>query len=140
MKQVVDDASINEDEESRKNICCTACTISKDMLNWFKVLWQLDDNKLQEINGTDYTLYLVFLRYSAFLCAVITMFNCVLMIPLYASGSPSEIDQKIIDDGTKMNVLTVLNISARDTKMMVAFFIALFVFPGFALIMIMRYR
>ena len=46
LKQVVDDASINEDEEQRKNICCTACTISKDMLNWFKVLWQLDDNKL----------------------------------------------------------------------------------------------
>ena len=62
------------------------------------------------------------------------------MIPLYASGSPSEIDQKIIDDGTKMNVLTVLNISARDTKMMVAFFIALFVFPGFAMVMILRYR
>ena len=137
----MDDAQITEDEEQRRNICCAACTISKDMFNWFKVLWQLDDNKLQEINGTDYTLYLVFLRYAAFLCAVITMFNAVLMVPLYASGAPSQLDQdQSINNGTKMNVLTVLNISARPHKMMVAYFVALFVFPGFALLMIARYR
>ena len=68
------------------------------------------------------------------------MFNCVLMIPLYASGSPSEIDEQAIEKGTKMNILTVLNISARNTKMMLAYFVALFVFPGFGLIMILRYR
>ena len=47
-----------------------------------------------EINGTDYTLYLVFLRYAAFLCSVITMFNAVLMVPLYASGAPSQLDKE----------------------------------------------
>ena len=63
------------------------------------------------------------------------------MVPLYASGSPSKLDQeKSIDNGTKMNVLTVLNISARPSKMMVSYCVALFVFPGFALIMILRYR
>ena len=39
LNQVLDDANISEDGETRKNICCFACTISNDMFNWFKVLW-----------------------------------------------------------------------------------------------------
>ena len=26
---------------------------------WFRVLWKLDDDQMQKMNGTDYTLYLV---------------------------------------------------------------------------------
>ena len=39
-----------------------------------------------------------------------------------------------------MNILTVLNITARPTKMMVSYCVALFVFPSFALVMILRYK
>lgn len=40
------------------------------------------------MNGNDYTLYLVLLRYSAYLCLFITLMNLVLMIPIYATGDP----------------------------------------------------
>lgn len=40
------------------------------------------------MNGNDYTLYLVFLRYAAYLCAIITVINLVFMIPIYATGDP----------------------------------------------------
>lgn len=100
LKQAVLDASIDEEVEeqerrSRGNCCIYLCGWiygAKDMFNWFKVLWQLDDNRLQEINGSDYTLYLVYLRYASVLCAVITLFNCCVMVPLYASGEPLELD------------------------------------------------
>ena len=108
------------------------------MFNWVKVLGKLDDDKFKEMNGIDYALYLVFLRYTGYLCGFISIFNVVLMVPLYASGSPSEIDQEQ-SASTTMNVLTVLNISGRPAKMQFTFFVALFVFPGFALVMIWMY-
>jgi len=40
------------------------------------------------MNGTDYTLYLVFLRYAAWLCLVITAIDIVVFFPLYATGDP----------------------------------------------------
>jgi hypothetical protein len=58
------------------------------MFNWFVVLWNINDKKLIELNGVDYTLYLVYLRYAATMFAVMTAFNCLVMIPVYASGKP----------------------------------------------------
>lgn len=40
------------------------------------------------MNGTDYTLYLVFLRYAAIVCLLLTVLNVVLLIPIYVSGDP----------------------------------------------------
>lgn len=57
------------------------------MFNWFKILWGLNDDKLIEINGIDYTLYLIFLRYAAVFFGLLTMFNLVCMIPIYATGN-----------------------------------------------------
>lgn len=58
------------------------------MFNWFKVLWNIKDQDLIQLNGVDYTLYLVYLRYAATLFTAITLFNCLVMIPVYASGKP----------------------------------------------------
>ncbi len=55
---------------------------------WFRVLWKLDDDQMQKMNGTDYTLYLVYLRYAAWLCLIITAANFSIIIPIYATGSP----------------------------------------------------
>jgi len=64
------------------------------MFNWFKVLWNLTDEKLLELNGADYTLYLVFLRYNANFFAILTLFNIIFMVPMFVSGEP---DQKALD-------------------------------------------
>jgi hypothetical protein len=58
------------------------------MFDWFKALWHIDDKKLVQICGTDYALYLVFLRMSAVLLFCITIFNCVIMVPIYMTGEP----------------------------------------------------
>ena len=56
------------------------------------MVWQLDDDDIQKMNGTDYTLYLVYLRFAAWVCLVITIINCLIMMPLYASGKPKNED------------------------------------------------
>ena len=140
MNNAVDEANIEDDDEQRRNICCFAIVISKDMFNWFKVLRSLDDNSLQEMNGTDYTLYLVFLRYMAYLCGCYSILNFFLMIPIYASGKPD--DTEVMDNNTDsiMDFLTVLNITGSEGKMIFTYLIALFVIPGMAVYMIHLYR
>jgi len=44
------------------------------------------------INGVDYTLYLIYLRYCACLFAVISFVDLVLVIPIYVRGDPMPID------------------------------------------------
>ncbi len=87
------------------------------------------------MNGTDYTLYLVFLRYMAYLCGCYSILNFFLMIPIYASGKPD--DTEVMDNNTDsiMDFLTVLNITASEGKMIFTYLIALFVIPGMAVYM-----
>jgi Late exocytosis, associated with Golgi transport len=75
--------------ESRCSRCAHHFNATQGMFNWFVVLWNIKDSRLVEINGVDYTLYLVYLRYAATLFAAITLFNCMVMIPIYASGDPT---------------------------------------------------
>lgn len=62
------------------------------MFGWFKALWYLNDDMLFEICGTDYTLYLIFLRMTSLLLFVITIFNAVIMVPIYVTGDPMPSD------------------------------------------------
>lgn len=59
------------------------------LFNWFTVLWRLSDEKLVAINGTDYTLYLIFLRYCAVFFGCLTVFNLIFMVPIYITGDPA---------------------------------------------------
>jgi len=55
-----------------------------------KVVRNIDDEKLLVMNGIDYTLYLVFLRYAAYLFATLSLFGIVFMLGIYASGDPKK--------------------------------------------------
>ena len=90
------------------------------MNNWFRVLWKLDDPKLVEINGIDYTLYLIFLRYSAIFFLFLTVFNGVMMLPIYVSGNPTK-------DVISMEKITVLNIQVSPKKIIATYFMTLMV-------------
>lgn len=76
------------------------------------MLWKLDDDQIQEMNGTDYTLYLVYLRYCAYFCLVLTVINAFIMIPLYVGGTPATVDDWRTNGASAMNNLTILNITA----------------------------
>jgi len=66
--------------------CCPKCAMFS---NWFKVIRSIDDEKLLAMNGVDYTLYLVFLRYAAYLFLALTLFDVIFMLAIYASGDPA---------------------------------------------------
>lgn len=89
------------------------------MFNWFRVLWNLTDDKLLELNGADYTLYLVFLRQTAKFFAILSIFNAIFMIPMFISGDPvANLPLK----PTIMNTVTVINVTNNDGKMMFTYF------------------
>lgn len=71
---------------------CFTCFNFEPLSNWVKIVWQLNDDQIQKMNGTDYTLYLVYLRYAGWVCLILTLVNCSLMIPIYASGKPMKDD------------------------------------------------
>jgi len=95
------------------------------MFNWFKILWNLSDDKLVEINGLDYTLYLVFLRYSALFFACLTIYNLIFMIPVYVTGSPDP--DAPSSSNTTMNQITILNVTKNNGKMAFTYFSSLFI-------------
>ena len=111
------------------------------MFNWFKALWHLDDNQLKDICGTDYALYLIFLRMSAILLACITLFNCVFMVPLYVTGEPMPSDDyRLVETMSKMNAATILNVTGTEYKMILAYICAVVLIPIAAFYMINKFR
>lgn len=107
------------------------------MNNWFRVLWHITDEKLLEINGADYTLYLVFLRQTAKFFAVVTVFNAIFMIPMFLSGEPvPELPLK----PTIMNNITVINVTENPGKMMFTYFSSILLMSGLGFALIFQYR
>ena len=107
------------------------------MFNWFKILWNLTDEKLLELNGADYTLYLVFLRQTAKFFLVITVFNAIFMIPMYFSGSPAPIGPL---SKTIMNTITVINVTENNGKMMFTYFSSIVLVSCLGFYLIIQYR
>ena len=85
----------------------------KGLFNWFKVLWNITDDNLIEINGIEYTLYLVFLRYASLFFYAITMLNLVCFIPIYLTGTPNTSPLFIVKYETTMNNITVINVTNK---------------------------
>lgn len=145
LQQVMEEAHIEVQTHSQRGRCCQItfawCYGFRDMFAWFKALWHLNDDQLIEICGTDYTLYLIFLRMSAILCFVITIFNGVVMVPIYLTGEPmASDDYKKVDTISKMSAATVLNITSTPSKMIFAYVCAVVVIPGLAITMIYKFR
>ena len=93
------------------------------------------------ICGTDYTLYLIFLRMSAILLFFITIFNGFIMVPLYTTGDPMPSDDyHLVDAMSKMNAATILNITGSPSKMIFAYVCAIVLIPSFAFAMIYQFR
>ena len=109
------------------------------MFNWFKLLWSLNDERLIEINGFEYTLYLVWIRKLAIFFAFITLFNGTFNMPTYLTGYP-EIDPlthapKSLN--STMDEITLLNVTGREPKLAFAFLCQLIV-PACLLFFILR--
>ena len=95
---------------------------------------------MQKMNGTDYTLYLVYLRYAAYFCFVITLINLGVMIPLYVSGEPAQADNWKTLGYSSMNNLTILNITASQDKFDFVYLFTILVVSALAYWMIFLYQ
>ena len=115
-----------------------SCWSKLMIFNWCKVLYKLEDDQMQKMNGTDYTLYLVFLRYAAWLCLVITLINLVIFFPLYASGDPTYRDKH--QNWSSLNKFTFLDITANNGKCLFMYIFTLIVMSGLTGIMLVWYR
>lgn len=112
--------------------CCDYVT------NLSKILWKIDDKMLLELNGSDYTLYLIFIKHSIGVFLALTAFALVFLYPIYASGDPDGGTPDQFQD--KMNKLTIGNVSANDGKMVFAYFCAVFIIPIWAAVALWFYR
>lgn len=95
---------------------------------------------MEKMNGIDYTLYLVYLRYAGWLCLILTIINCVTMIPIYASGKPKNVDDWRQQNKSSMNNLTILNITDSEYKFDFVYLYTIIFVSGFAYCMIIFYR
>lgn len=102
------------------------------------MLWSISDDQLVELNGIDYTLYLVFLRYVAVFCAGLTLFNCIFVLPCYLSGEPSRSDKASYP--STVFKITAINITGDEGKLIYIFIITMVITPLFAYYMLRKYR
>ena len=89
-------------------------------INWFKILYKTSDEDMKIISGTDGALYVMFLRFVSLLFLVLTVVNCIFIIPIYISGDPSPKQLAALYQQNQtyydLYKVTVINISDNGTK------------------------
>lgn len=70
-----------------------------------------------ELSGTDLVLYLKYLKMSAYLFLLLSVINCAIMIPIFATGHPLQ----GLPDNIDLSKVTVVNALGSDSKVWVAF-------------------
>lgn len=60
-------------------------------MDWFYILRNFTDNDLKVICGTDGALYIVFIRYAAIFFGIMSAFNLIIFVPIYATGYPKSL-------------------------------------------------
>ena len=81
--------------------------------NWFKVMWKIDDKLLLKLNGTDYTMYIIFLKHALFVFSVISIFAIIILWPTYATGTES-IATIDVFDLDPMDKLTLIHATSNS--------------------------
>ena len=84
--------------------------------NWFKLLWRIKEEDLQELQGTDHVIYMKFVKYMSNLFFGIMCFNLLLLLPIYKTGSAS--DQFQVSDFTQ---LTIINVTGSPNRIWASF-------------------
>lgn len=113
----------------------------KSVTQWIKLLRRIDDHKLQKICGTDIALYVIWLRYAAVFFGVISVIN-ILIIAVYLSGTPKAEDdfrQGIGYDSSVLQMLTILNISNTQYKVILTYFNCTVTITGLTLFFVFKY-
>lgn len=76
----------------------------------------MDECDMIELSGTDLVLYLKFLKMSAYMFLLLTVINCAIMIPIYATGHPLGGQPDNID----LTKVTIINALGSTTKVWIS--------------------
>ena len=76
----------------------------------------MDEPDMIELAGSDFTLYLKFLKFTAIMFLLLSLINCAILIPIYATGKPRE-NEVVIN----LSKITILNIFGSREKVWVSF-------------------
>lgn len=114
------------------------------VLDWFHILRAISDEDLRSICGGDAALYLLFVRYAGLFFFGMTLFNCAILIPIYATGEPSDpnllIDKDISGDQViSLLVITVLNVTGTPAKMITVYILILGFYTAGTLLLMFFY-
>jgi hypothetical protein len=99
--------------------------------NLFKVMWKIDDELSFKLNGTDYTLYLCFLKHCIWVFTILVIFGCIFLFPVYETGTQND-EAKEKYDQDPLNNITLINITNDDKRMLWAFLVSQVVVPTWA--------
>jgi hypothetical protein len=113
-------------------------------LDWFHILRAITDEDLRSICGGDAALYLLFVRYAGIFFFSMAIFNCVILIPIYSTGDPSDpsllIDKDISGDQViSLLVITVLNVTGTPVKMITVYILILGFYTAGTLLLMFFY-
>lgn len=81
---------------------------------WIRVLRDIKDEELKLIAGTDAALYIVFNRYAAIFFFLMTIFNFVVLLPIYVTGKPE--NDADVQDKDKTFIIIALLTSINITR------------------------
>lgn len=98
---------------------------------------KIEDSQLVKLCGTDAALYLVFLRYTSVLFAVISLINLVFLV-IYITGNP-RIDELLSIEKYPMEFLTIFNVTNNTFKVSLCFIYSIIVVPSLVFAFIFRY-
>jgi hypothetical protein len=116
------------------------------MSNWWKVLRKIDDQTLVKLNGIDYTMYIIFIRFASVLTICLAIFSAVFLLPFYMTGDmdmdagfTTASNTPYVEDA--LDHFTVLNITASpgSWKLQTTFILAVLVGPWVAFWLLYKY-
>lgn len=94
------------------------------------------------ICGSDAALFVIFNRYAAILFAGISVFNALVLIPIYVTGETAHPDLMVDPEtGSVITLLTItiLNATGNEIKLVAVFGMILAVYSGAVYVMIFLY-
>lgn len=110
------------------------------IFGWLKVLKRTNDDDLKAICGTDTALYLIFLRFAAIFFCAVTVISLLIIIPIYLSGVPLAADAPTgFIHQIGLSRITILNITAENSKPAAVFALMYILTTSIALIMLFFY-
>jgi hypothetical protein len=112
------------------------------LIDWFHKIRAITDEDIKVAGGADAAHYVMFNRQAAIFFALMSAFNCLTLIPMYASGNPANASL-LEDPGTNQGItllfITVINATNNLPKIIGCFSLIIAFYSSGMLVMMYFY-